>query len=360
MFLIGSFDLEFGFFYLDLVIWNLRFINFMFEGLHRFTVQIDKLEKILNDIRSSKERALAFYQSPARQVLFYLESLTHLYGEMHNRKRFEKIRVASKTLEDQMGKIDYYDGFIKEFSVQKDFPVVLLDHIRQQMEKELRRLDVMLKKDGWSNGKMSALQSIKNKLQSADWKTGEEDRSGVGKAILHAIEKIKKDYSSGKLNFDDIEHGVHEFRRQIRWISIYAQAVDGLIQLKKSRKPDPALASYLTKEVLESPYNQLPAVKPGIIPINVDTEAFYALSWMIAESGRLKDDGLRVICLEDAIRATGYVDREKRKSTARHLAMKTKMPLNQIRKRVRILADKFIHLDKILDRIKDDIMVSIR
>src|SRR4030095_3505068 len=99
--------------------------------------------------------------------------------EMHNRKRFEKMRLAFKSLEDQLGKIDYYDGFIKEFSVQKNFPELLLDHIKKQMDKELRKLDIILKKDGWINGKISALQSIKNKLQTADWKSGAEDRNGV-------------------------------------------------------------------------------------------------------------------------------------------------------------------------------------
>src|SRR6187399_1457798 len=127
----------------------------MHEGLDRFKIQLDKLQVILVDIKSSKERALALYQSPARQILFYLQALTHIYEEMHNHKRFEKMRLAFKSLEDQLGKIDYYDGFIKEFSVQKKFPTVLLDHIRQQMNKELRKLDAMLKKDGWIDGKMS-------------------------------------------------------------------------------------------------------------------------------------------------------------------------------------------------------------
>jgi len=261
------------------------------------------------------------------------------------------MRLAFKSLEDQLGKVDYYDGFIKEFSVQENFPAVLLGHIKAQMDKELRKLDVMLKKDGWIDGKMSTLQSIKDKLQSANWKTGKDDRKGVGEAIVKAIETIEKNYSSGKLNFDDIEHGVHEFRRQIRWISIYAQAVDGLIQLKKTRKPDPTLKSYLTKEVLASPYNKLPPVKRRIVPIMADAHAFYALSWMIAECGRLKDDGLRVILLENAIRETNFISEKKLKATARQLAIKTTMPLRQIRKTVRSLADKFINEDKVLDRI---------
>ena len=98
----------------------------MHEGLDRFRIQLDKLELILTDIKSVKERALALYQSPARQILFYLQALTHIYEEMHNRKRFEKMRLAFKSLEDQLGKVDYYDGFIKEFSVQENFQKISL------------------------------------------------------------------------------------------------------------------------------------------------------------------------------------------------------------------------------------------
>ncbi|MBK9985334.1 MAG: hypothetical protein IPP15_23845 [Saprospiraceae bacterium] len=331
----------------------------MTEGLSRFQIQLDKLEQILNTLPNTAECALTFYKSSARQYLFYLEALTHIYKMMHNKKRFERMRISFKSLEDQLGKVDYYDGFIKEFSVQDGFPPILLDCLKQHFNKELTNLDVMLKKDGWINTEESKVKTIKSELLDCDWISDIEEHKAIGKTIIDMIEIIKSDYHTDKLNFKDIENGVHKFRREVRWISIYAQALDGLIQLKPVNSPAPELTTYQTKEVLESPFNVLPALTRGIQPIYIDAPVFYALSWIIAESGRLKDSGLRILILEDAIRETHYVKEKEVKATTRTLAVKSNISLKEIKSTMKIMADKFIDQDKVLDKIINDIRHSI-
>lgn len=329
------------------------------EGLDRFNVYLAKLEQILQMLPDSTGRALAFYKTPARQYLFYLEALTHIYKRMHNKKRFERMRISFKSLEDQLGKIDYYDGFIKEFSMQENFPPLLLEYLRQHFNRELINLDTLLIEDGWITTKKSTIKSIESELSEADWMSGKEERKAIGKTIIDVIELIKSDYQTDKLNFKDIENGVHKFRRELRWISIYAQALDGLIQLKPDDIIDPELMAYQTKEVVESPFNILPVLKKGIQPIYIDTAVFYALSWIIAESGRLKDSGLRIIVLEEAIRETHYASEKEVKALTRTLAVKSNRSLKEIKSTMKVIADKFIDHDKILDRIMSDIRQSI-
>ncbi|MGB4850282.1 MAG: hypothetical protein WBP41_20320, partial [Saprospiraceae bacterium] len=267
------------------------------------------------------------------------------------------MRISFKSLEDQLGKIDYYDGFIKEFSIQENFPPILLDNLKQHFNRELANLDVILKKDDWINPEKSTLTSIESELADADWTSGIEERKAIGQTIIDIIEIIKSDYHTDKLNFNDIENGVHKFRREVRWISIHAQALDGLIQLKQIDVPD--LSAYLTKEVLESPFNVLPMPKKGIQPIYIEAPVFYALSWIIAESGRLKDSGLRIIILENAIRETHYVNEKEVKALTRILAVKSNKSLKEIKSTMKIITDKFIDHDQVLDRIIDDIRQSI-
>ena len=329
------------------------------EGLQRFEVQLAKLEQILIDILPSAGPALAFYQSPARQYLFYLEALTLIYRKIHNSKRFERMRISFKSLEDQLGKVDYYDAFIKEFSAQENFPVVLLDQLKWHKAKELKLLDGLLRHDGWINKESGVIRIIESELQYADWKSDPDERRAIGERIINDIGKINMDYHSGKLNFDDIEHGVHEFRRQVRWISIHAQALNGLIQIKDAKVSDPNLASYLTKEVVESPFNKLPPAKKDIRPIYLEAPNFYALSWIIAESGKLKDEGLRILCLESLIRETEYVHEQKLKSTTRQLAIRSTRSPRQIKETMKVMAEKFMFHDKVLERIVHDIRNSI-
>ncbi len=329
------------------------------EGLHRFQVYLAKLDQIFKTLPSSGDRALTLYQSPARQYLFYLEALTHVYELLHNHKRFERMRLWFKSLEDQLGKIDYFDGFIKEFSAQENFPTALLDRLRFHKSRELSILDDQLKKDGWLNKENGILSTIESELPDADWKTNPEEKKAIGGVIINVIDKIKADYHSGKLNFNDIENGVHEFRRQVRWISIYAQALDGLIQLNEIKIPEPKLVKYLTKEVLESPFNKLPPPRKGVDPIYIEGPHFYALSWLIAEAGRLKDNGLRIILIEDLIRETGYTHEKNLKQVTKSLAIKSTQSLREIKESMKEVADKFIHHDKVLDRIEADIRASI-
>lgn len=329
------------------------------EGLSRFEVQLTKLEQILLTLPHSPECALTLYKSPARQYLFYLEALTHIYKLLHNKKRFERMRLSFKSLEDQLGKMDYYDGFIKEFSVQENFPAILLDNLRLHFEKEGKGLEELLKRDGWIDKANTTLNIIKGELADARWDSGLKERKKIGKVIIDEIQQIKSDYHSGALNFKDIENGVHEFRRRLRWISIYAQALNGLIQLKQVDVADPQLSDYLTKEVIESPFNKMPALPPGIEPLYIEAPDFYAMSWLIAESGKLKDEGLRIICIENAIRETGYVSEEEVKACTRKLCFRSTKSPRQIKETMKVLADKFIHHDKVPDRLMDDIGQSI-
>ena len=331
----------------------------VFEGLKRFNYQIDKLEMLLALAAPSKTPALTLFKSNARQVLFYLEALSRIYKNLHNKKRFERMLLAFKTLEDQLGKIDYYDSYIEEFTTQENFPKVLLDHLTTHYHQELENLDKILKIELWIDENQTKLNTIKTELLDASWKSIDKDRKKIAKFLIDEIDEIEEDYKTGALNFKDLEHGVHEFRRQIRWISIYALVLNGLIQLKPAVEIKPELERYLTKETLESPFNKLPETKEGVTPININAAYFYALSWLIAKGGDLKDEGLRIICLETTIKETAFVEDSKIKEATKNLAINNHQSPSKIKEEMKLLADYFMLDVKVLSHIKSDIRDAI-
>ncbi|TKB95971.1 hypothetical protein [Pedobacter cryophilus] len=327
----------------------------IFEGLKRFNYQIDKLEILLILAAKSKNPALSLYNSKARPVVFNLEALSRIYKNLHNKKRFERMQLAFKTLEDQLGKIDYYESYIKEFTVQENFPKVLLDNLTNHYHQEIENLDKILKNEQWIDENQTKLNIIKKELADASWKSAEKDRKKIAKFLIEEIDEIEDDYKTGALNFADLEHGVHEFRRQIRWISIYALVLNGLIQLKPAEEIKPELERYLTKETINSPFNKLPEAKEGVAPIYIDTSYFYALSWLIAKGGDLKDEGLRIICLETTIKETAFVEESKIKEATKILAINNHQSPSKIKAEMKILADYFMLDVKVLSHIKNDI-----
>lgn len=333
--------------------------NNTLDGVNRFSLQLDIFENLLKNAAKSKEPAVTLFQSNARQILFYLEALTRIYKNIHNKKRFDRMRLMFKSLEDQLGKIDYYNAFIKEFSAQKNFPEVLLNNLIQHYNNELSVLESLLINDGWINEKKSIITIIKVELETASWLSSEDEQVEIGESIINQIDEIEDKYESGILNFNDLENGVHEFRRQLRWISIYAQALNGLVQLKFIENSHAKMDIYLTKEVVTSPFNKMPPLLPNLKPISIQSTNFYSLSWLIAESGNLKDEGLRIICIENAIKETAFVPEKDLKKKTKQLAINSHRSPRQIKEEMEILVDNFIHEAKVLQRIKRDIKRSI-
>jgi hypothetical protein len=128
-----------------------------------------------------------------------------------------------------------------------------------------------------------------------------------------------------------MEADVHELRRKIRWLSIYPQALQGCIQLSKNKKIPAYLNKYLTKEIITSPFNKMPDAGNCHYFLMLDGNHFYALSWMIAKLGNLKDNGLQIIALREALQQTAGMNESE--------AIKKSYPM---------LGSKQIKLEKLL------------
>lgn len=116
-----------------------------------------------------------------------------------------------------------------------------------------------------------------------------------------SIEVIKVLILTASKGFTEIETEVHKLRRELRWLSIYPQALQGAIQLTDSGVTDDPLSTYLTPEIVNSPFNKMPDAGSNTVFLLLEKNYFFALSWMIAELGKLKDDGLRIMVVTEAL-----------------------------------------------------------
>ncbi len=108
-----------------------------------------------------------------------------------------------------------------------------------------------------------------------------------------------------------MEDQVHELRRKLRWLSIYPQALRGTVHLTEALPADENVSKYLVPEIIQSPFNIMPAPGDKTTFLLLDKNNFLALSWMIAESGKLKDKGLGDVAYKEALAAgNGNADGE--------------------------------------------------
>ena len=305
----------------------------MKNGLARFDYFLNKLQELLDKSSKQKNPALWLYQNNARTPLFMLEGLAKLYAGLHNKKKFSKLKDQFKLLEDALGAIDYYDAFAKEFAKNKKIPASIKNYIQAQSREKLQSLNETLKEKEWISAGNIRIAKIRKKLAKADWQKEREETESIKSFYILTIKKILNFINQKDFHFENVEADLHELRRDIRWLSIYPQCLRGCIQLSKAKSSPRYLDKYLTKEITGSPYNIMPDAGDSKHFLVFNKNRFYALSWLIAELGKLKDNGLRVVVIEEALLQTT-------KTTDKDAAKKAYQLLGNKQLKIQQLLDK--------------------
>jgi hypothetical protein len=278
----------------------------MKQGKLRFEFQLGKIELLFAQAVLQENTALWLFLHDLRTPVFMLEGLSKLYAGLHNKKMFTKLKEQFKTIEDSLGSIDYYAAFAKEFAANEGIPAAIKNFLDSRTKQEIEKLNVLLKEDKWLNG--TSLTKIREKLKKADWIDEEKETPLFKKFYIDQIKKIQEFVTATDFVFDNVEEDVHELRRKMRWLSIYPGALRGAIQLKETKPAADHLVKYLTPQIISSPYNQFPASGNLSSVLLLEKNCFLALSWMIAELGKIKDDGLRIKVLKDSLQETALLN----------------------------------------------------
>ncbi|MGF2414171.1 hypothetical protein [Ferruginibacter sp.] len=277
----------------------------MKNGSARFEFFLAQLQTLLTKSAKQKNPALWLYQNNVRTPLFMLEALAKVYIGIHNKKKFTRLKEHFKLLEDALGGIDYYDSFAKEFAKNKKIPAAVVNYLQAQTREKIQSLNELLVEKNWLGDNADRIKKIQKKLTEADWLKEDDEIKAINDFYGEAIYEIVEFTAKTKFHFDNVEADVHELRRKLRWLSIYPQAFRGSIQLSKSKTSPKHLSKYLTKQITSSPYNKMPDTGDSKYFLLLNQNYFYALSWMINELGNLKDDGLKVIAIKEALQQTG-------------------------------------------------------
>lgn len=286
----------------------------MQKGLQRFTIFLDQLESIMIKAEKQKNPAQYLYQHNARTPLFMLEGLAKLYAGIRNAKKFGKLKEHFKLLEDGIGGIDFYDTAGNNLSVHKKIPAAVTQYLQAKKEEKIQLLNNLLSANKWINSKQNRIQKIRKKLQKTDWLEEERETTAIRIFYQKAIKDLIAFTHSTAIHFDNMEQDVHELRRKLRWLSIYPQALQGTVQLAQNNQRVKWLAKYHTKEIVNSPYNRMPDAVDSAYFLLLDKNYFLSLSWIIDQLGNLKDNGLQIEALKNALQATeGITDAESEK-----------------------------------------------
>ncbi len=274
------------------------------NGNTRFEHYLVQLENLFQQSAGDHNPALWLYTNNARTTLFMLEGLAKIYAGLHNEKKFGKLKEHFKLVEDALGAIDYYDNMAKDLSGHPAIPTTVISYLQAQAREKTQHLNELLVEKKWIGEHAVRIKKIRKNLHKMDWLEPEKEVKGISSFYKDAIKDINKKWSGMGKVFFDLESQVHEMRRALRWLSIYPQALQGLIQLSDDRIVDFNTDKYITPEIVNSPFNKLPERGDHTFVLQLEQKYFLSLSWLIARLGTIKDNGLRLLAITEALQQT--------------------------------------------------------
>lgn len=267
----------------------------------------NKLITSFNNYKNNPESFLGhhMYLEDSRTPLFQLQGLYRIEKKIgKNKKRAEELLVHLKELEDALGKYDYW-YVMMENNKRWRFPDKVQKYFEYQAIYQLGILEERLIKNEWILADHLGIKlidkgskSLLKKVKKSNYYNPPKEKYKLLELLRDEALEIHKAVEKNKINFNDLELGIHELRRDIRWIGIYSSALLGKIRLDKSR-PGQALQKYVTKENSGKSFNKLPFNENQTDPLYFLPGAFYAMSELISKIGDIKDAGL---CTEEMLR----------------------------------------------------------
>lgn len=273
----------------------------MYKGIERFTFFLNELEILIAKADKQKNPALYLYRNNSRTTLFMLEALSKMYAGIHNKKKFARLKEHFKLLEDGLGAIDFYDSTAKNLSKNKKVPATVIQYLHAQTREKIQHLNDVLLEKKWVDSENERINKIKKKLSKADWLPDKKEIGAIETFYIEAIQSIIEFTQSTDYHFDNMEEDVHELRRKLRWLSIYPRALQGCVQLVNPIQQKQQVSKYLTANIINSPYNIMPDAGTNHHFLLLDKPRFFVLSWMIDTLGKLKDNGLQMVAIKEAL-----------------------------------------------------------
>jgi len=250
--------------------------------LARFAPYLKTLRSALESGQSTDQIAQTLLSS-GRPASFSLQALCRLYEKEND--TFKSLRDDFKGLEDGIGQFDKWNG-IYQTAVSQHKDQATLDRLKAQSDSALTTFSQMLSSKGWISAN-AATPSLAAKheawLKSYAWKPRADDR----KAVLTHLSKELDDLATTPYDMKILEvgNGIHELRRDLRWVLIEQLGLNGMITLNPATCAIPAYAALPVSDR----YTQLrsSALEPS--PCQVDACVVAAAAKAVSDLGNLKD-----------------------------------------------------------------------
>jgi hypothetical protein len=259
----------------------------------------------------------ALYTAGGRTPVFMLQGLARIFRKLDlddlntaDAELFDRLRLEAKIVEDVLGQIDYW-WVVGQKAAAYKLPRPVLAWAAQRHVEACGVAATWLEAREWTPHRYLSepeafeprADRFERRLRKLDWPSPKRLRKAWAEFLLSTLTDV--DATVDALDLTRLEEGLHEARRQVRWISVYASALGGQLVLDADAPAPPGWEVYLTPETVGNPFNRLPEPGDDDRPLHMPAPLFYALSHLIDRLGRLKDQAQWTHILAQGLEDTG-------------------------------------------------------
>ncbi len=280
----------------------------------RTLVRIEQLLRRAKRSRAFKDDELAFR---LRGELFKLEGWAKLHRHWPIKKElkiFQRIREQAKQLEDAFGELEVARVISDDLRAKAQLDLAAM--FDERAKKARQNVKHILKTESWfvTDDGETRIEKIRRHLASIDWPNAEIQFDYLRVSLIKDLGEVSEKYRTHwkpellKPVYDRkiLEHALHEWRRQLRWFSMYFQTANGLFGLAPIGQFLTLEKKKLLADFAENPFAQLPTKRTT--RAFIDRIAFYELTRLIGEIGVAKDKAERYFQICDLLIKRGESD----------------------------------------------------
>lgn len=281
--------------------------------------QEQRFQKPIQDLlRSFKKKDIdlvidQLIESGNRTDLFELEALLRVYESEYSDTLQGFLEDEIKPFEDELGRLlDLKEAILFSEVVQAPKEVIAFLKGREDAQRSVLKRFLVEHQFFGKKASHSPLIELQKSIEETEWASKKSDR----KHVLKAFKNLFKEIRNKEYDMTELEDGLHEFRRDVRWIPIYLRSFPDLFRLDSRELPEAKISP--GDPMFSSPYSKLARPKNSVsFPILFPKIGLVALNKIVDRLGKAKDVGKMQEILTHAFLEVGVV---ATKTQAKNLA----------------------------------------
>lgn len=279
--------------------------------VERFEAVLQVIEKALSTGTTLDEKTEYLAANDTRIFVFRVESLLRLYEsqlkseiQTEIKSKLEDSRTDFKELEDILGQ--YIDSRkLIENATKLSASKTVLDYLVKKEVADRANLQKFLTNKKWLDFTNGPIGRVREKISQVKWPAPDDDYQ----FLLGQFERILAKIGAKEYDTNDLEGGIHELRKDVRWFILATQAVNGVIALNTAPNscPVPELAAISLPPDVERKYNTLKPATGAVHTCALSKCLFIASLQFSSAVGDAKDIGQAKVFLADALLKSGDV-----------------------------------------------------